>query len=121
TPWWFGWKTKSTSCRTGWTSSTTSTRSRLTVASLNWPLEPHGWLVGGAMMEEPKRHPCKVTNLLILSCKTQNSLAQEANCKAQNSSLPDLLCSRPAVPFMQTPPEDHSGGVSLRFRVYFIK
>jgi hypothetical protein len=39
----------------------------------------------------------------------QGSLAQEANRKAQNSSPPDLLCSQPAVPFMQTPPDEESG------------
>lgn len=40
-----------------WTSSTMSARLRLTVASSNWPLEPHGWLVGKVMREEPNP-PC---------------------------------------------------------------
>jgi hypothetical protein len=61
------------------------------------------------MMEEPTCHPCKVTLLPIPSVKPQGSLAQEANCKAQASSLPDLLCLRPAVPFMQTPLDENPG------------
>jgi hypothetical protein len=42
-----------------------------------------------------------VTLLPISSVKAQGSLVQEATRKVQDSSLPDLLCSRPAVPFMQ--------------------
>ena len=104
TCWCSGWRRRSTSCRTSWTSSTTFTRSRFNAASWNWPREPHGWLVSGAKTEEPHCHPCKVTLLPSRSVKTHISLAQEANRKAQNSSLPDLLCSRPAVPFMRAPP-----------------
>jgi hypothetical protein len=37
--------------------------------------------------------------LPILSVKTHSSLVQEASRKVQNSFLPDLLCSLPAVPF----------------------
>jgi hypothetical protein len=43
------------------------------------------------------------------SVKIQGSLVQEANRKAQNSSPPDLLCSQPAVPFMQAPPDEEAG------------
>jgi hypothetical protein len=63
------------------------------------------------MTEEPTGHPCKVTLLPILSVKPQGSLAQEANCKAQDSFLPDLLCPLPAVPSMQTALDEDSGGV----------
>jgi hypothetical protein len=39
----------------------------------------------------------------------QGSLAQEASRKVQASFLPDLLYSRPAVPFKQAPPDESSG------------
>jgi hypothetical protein len=51
--------------------------------------------------------------LPILSVKAHSSLAHEASRKVQNSSLPDLLCFRPAVPFMQTPLDSSSGGLTL--------
>ena len=41
---------------------------------------------------------------VILSVKAHSSLVQEATCKVQTSSPPDLLYPLPAVPFMQTPP-----------------
>jgi hypothetical protein len=50
-----------------------------------------------------------VTLLPILSVKAHSSLVQEAARKVQDSSLPDLLCSRPAVPFMQPPLDEESG------------
>jgi hypothetical protein len=67
--------------------------------------------VSGAKKEETLCHPEKVTLLPIPSVKAHNSLAQEVDRKVQDSSLPDLLCLRPAVPFMQTPSDDESGGV----------
>jgi hypothetical protein len=53
--------------------------------------------------------------LLIQSVKPQRSFAQQATRKVQDSFLPDSLCSQPAVPFMQAPSDEKSGGVSLRF------
>jgi hypothetical protein len=44
------------------------------------------------------------------------SLAQTAIRKVQNSSLPDLLCSQSAVPFMQPPLDEESGGVFVGCR-----
>lgn len=45
-------------CRTGSTSSITSARSRLTVASSNWPLAPYAWLAVKVKREEPDP-PCR--------------------------------------------------------------
>ena len=42
-----GWRRRSTSCRTGWTSSTTTAGSRLTAAPWNWrPENTAGWRAG---------------------------------------------------------------------------
>jgi hypothetical protein len=86
------------------------------VGPWNWRPKPHGWLVGKAMTEEPHCHACNVTLLPILSVKAHSSLVKEAARKVQDSSFPDLLCSRPAVPFMQAPSDESPGASACRSR-----